>query len=41
VRKKAGKGKGASAVRELEVKLNEVGAIETRAVANLVVRREA
>jgi PD-(D/E)XK nuclease superfamily protein len=41
VRKKAGKGQGAAAVRALAAKLEEVGAVETRAIANLVVRREA
>jgi hypothetical protein len=41
VRKKAGKGQGAAAVRALAAKLEDVGAVETRQIANLVVRREA
>lgn len=41
ISKKAGKGKGAGAVRALQSKLNDVGAIETTTTANLVVRREA
>lgn len=41
VAEKAGKGKGAKAVRELGAKLAEAGAIRTSTSANLVVRREA
>lgn len=41
VAKKAGKGNGARAKRELQAKLDEVGAIHTTASANLVIRREA
>jgi hypothetical protein len=40
VKKKAGKGNGAGAVRALQAKLDEAGAIETSTTVSLVVRRE-
>lgn len=41
VSKKAGKGKGAGAVRALQAKLAEAGAIKTSTSASMVIRREA
>jgi hypothetical protein len=41
VAKRAGKGNGAKAVRALDEKLAQAGAIETSTSANLVVRRQA
>lgn len=41
VAKRAGKGNGAKAVRALDEKLAQAGAIETSVSANLVVRRQA
>jgi hypothetical protein len=41
VAKKAGKGNGARAKRELEAKLNEAGAIKTSTSRSLVIRRQA
>lgn len=40
VKERAGKGNGARALRELEAKLNEVGAIKTSTTKALVIRRQ-